>query len=106
MVLTVLLLALVAWFALSGVAGHYDSRARKHGPHALVARWLFAHANWAGKPVTNRGWNRPGTKALTPTGHAHRRWYLPQWQHALWRVQWTLVTLLTCASLLFRQRPA
>ena len=73
----VVLLVLVVLFALSGVLGHYDSRISKHGPHALLARWLFAHKNWAGNPVTNRGFTRPGTKALTPTGHAHRRWYLP-----------------------------
>lgn len=103
-VAVLLVLAAVVLFAASGVAGHYDSRLRKHGPHALTWRWLTASAGWHGRPVTNRGWTRPGTKALTPTGHAHRRWYLPRWQHALWRIQWTLVTLLTCASLLFRFR--
>src|ERR1700721_1444641 len=96
------LLGLVAVFALSGVAGHIDSRFRKHGPHALAWRWFTASAGWHGRPVTNRGWTRPGTKALTPTGHAHRRWYLPRWQHALWRTQYTLVTLAACAGLLFR----
>jgi hypothetical protein len=101
---TGLLLALLVLFVLSGVAGHYSDRLRKHGPHALLARWLFAHQNWSGKAITNRGWTRPGTKALTPTGHAHRRWYLPQWQHALWRIRNTLVTLLLAADLLFRFR--
>jgi hypothetical protein len=101
---TGLLVGLLALFVLSGVAGHYNSRLHRHGPHALVARWLFAHQNWAGKPVTNRGFTRPGTKALTPTGHAHRRWYLPQWQHALWRIRNTLVTLLLLADLLFHFR--
>ena len=100
----VLVLALVTCFVLSGVAGHYDARIRKHGPHALAFRWFFATSNWAGKPVTNRGFTRPGTKALTPTGHAHRRWYLPGWQHALWRTRNTLVTVLTCAGLLFQFR--
>ena len=107
--MTALMLALAvsaAVFAASGVLGHFDSRVRKHGIHALTWRWLSASAGWHGKPVTNRGLTRPGTKALTPTGYAHRRWYLPRWQHALWRIQWTLVTLLTCASLLLRPRPA
>ena len=90
MFLLAVLLVLLTGFVLSGIAGHYDARLRKHGPHALAFRWFFATANWAGKPVTNRGWNRPGTKALTPTGHAHRRWYLPGWQHALWRTRNTL----------------
>ena len=102
--LVLLLVVLVLLFALSGVAGHLDSRFRKHGPHALTWRWLTGEA-WHGKILTNRGWTRPGTKALTPTGYAHRRWYLPRWQHALWRIQWTLVTLLTCAGLLLRSRP-
>jgi len=98
------LLVLVVVFALSGVAGHIDSRFRKHGPHALAWRWFTAGSNWSGKAVTNRGLTRPGTKALTPTGHAHRRWYLPRWQHALWRTQWTFVTVLTCTGLLLQSR--
>lgn len=95
--------ALVALFALYGILGHLDSRVRKHGPHALTWRWLSGEA-WHGRAITNRGWGRPGTRALTTTGYAHRRWYWPRWQHALWRVQWTLVTVLTCASLLLRPR--
>jgi hypothetical protein len=104
MAIALLAFVLLAWFVLAGVGGHYDDRLKKHGPHALLARWLFAHRNWANKPVTNRGWNRPGTKALTPTGHAHRRWYWPQWQHALWRTRNTLAALLLAAGLLFQFR--
>ena len=104
MFLLAVLLVLLTGFILSGIAGHYDARLRKHGPHALAFRWFFATANWAGKPVTNRGWTRPGTKALTPTGHAHRRWYLPGWQHALWRTRNTLAALLVVAGLLFQSR--
>jgi hypothetical protein len=101
--LVALLLVLVVLFAVSGVLGALDSRFRKHGPHALTWRWLTGEA-WHGKPVTNRGWTRPGTKALTPTGFAHRRHYLPRWQHAAWRVQWTLAALLTAAGLLLQSR--
>ena len=104
MILLGLTLALVVLFALSGVLGTLDARFRKHGPHALTWRWLTAGTGWHGKHVTNRGWTRPGTKALTPTGYAHRRWYLPRWQHALWRIRNTLVTVLTCAGLLFQSR--
>lgn len=100
------LLVLVVLFAASGIAGHYDSRLRKHGIHALAWRWFTARANWAGKPVTNRGWNRPGTKALTPTGHAHRRWYLPGWQHALWRIRNTAAAILVPVALLLHFRRA
>jgi hypothetical protein len=101
---TGLLLGLLVLFVLAGIGGHYSDRLRKHGPHALAFRWFAASAGWHGKPVTNRGFARPGTKALTPTGHAHRRWYWPQWQHALWRTGWTLVTLLLAADLLLQFR--
>src|SRR5260370_36928616 len=101
-----LLPVLAVLFTLSGILGHYDSRVRRHGIHALVFRGLTAHQNWAGKNVTNRGWLRPGTKALTPTGHAHRRWFWPGWQHCLWRVRNTVLSLLVCTALLFRFRSA
>jgi len=96
------LLVLLLLFALSGVAGHVDSRFRKHGPHALAWRWCSGEA-WHGRAVTDRGWVRPGRKALTPTGHAHRRYYLPRWQHAVWRTGYTIVTAVTCTGLLFQQ---
>ena len=101
--LLVLLLVLILLFALSGIAGHLDSRVRKHGPHALAWRWCSGEA-WHGRAITNRGWSRPGTKALTTTGYAHRRYYWPRWQHAFWRIRWTLVTLLTAAGLLLQSR--
>ena len=90
--LVLLVLGPVVLFAAYGVARHLDARVRKHGPHALTWRWLTAEA-WHGRPITNRGWTRPGTKALTPTGHAHRRYYWPRWRHTLWRLQWTLASL-------------
>ena len=56
-----LLLVLVVVFALSGVAGHFDSRFRKHGPHALAWRWFTASAELA-----RQGGDEPG---LDPAGH-------------------------------------
>ena len=99
--LLLLLLVLTLLFALSGVLGHLDTRIKRHGPHALAWRWFTGEA-WHGEALTNRGWTRPGTKARTDTGHAHRRWYMPRWQHALCRIRTTLVTVLTCAGLLFQ----
>jgi hypothetical protein len=103
-----LLLALagLGLFTVTGVVRHFRRRLAKVGVHALTFRWLFAPTNWAGKPVTNRGWNRPGTKALTATGFAHRRWYWTGWQHAAWRIQWTVAALLLAAGLALRFRPA
>ena len=103
MAVALLIVAVIVLFAGSGVAGHFDSRIRKHGPHALTWRLLSGEA-WHGNPVTNRGWTRRGTKALTRTGHAHRRWYLPRWQHALWRIQWILAAVLTLAAVLLQPR--
>jgi hypothetical protein len=103
--LTLLGFALLACFALAGVLGHCNDRIRKHGPHALAWRWFTASAGWHGKAITNRGWTRPGTgKAHTDTGFAHRRWYWPRWQHALWRTRNTLAAALLAAGLLFQFR--
>ena len=105
MVVFCLLAGSLLVFAAYGVVGHLDSRVRKHGPHALAWRWFSASGNWTGKAITNRGWTRPGTKALTPTGHAHRRWYLPRWQHALWRTEHTLAAVLLAFGLLLQPAP-
>jgi hypothetical protein len=43
-------------------------------------------------------------KALTQTGFAHRRWYWPRWQHALWRTRNSLAAALLAADLLFQFR--
>jgi hypothetical protein len=104
--LLLLILAVIILFVLYGVLKHVEQRIRQHGIHALTWRWLSAKPHH-GKPLTTRGWTRPGApKALTATGYTHRRYYWPRLQHALWRIQWTLVTVLTCLSLLFRFRPA
>ena len=87
---------LVLW----GIVSHLDKRLKRFGPHALAWRWLSAAA-WHGNPVTDRRWTRPGTKALTAI-QPHRRCYLPRWQHALWRMQYTIVTVLMCAGLVFQ----
>ena len=58
----------------------------------LASRWFLVFA-WRfltgeahhGHPVTDAGWFRHGTKALTRTGHAPRWWYLPRWQRTLHR---------------------
>ena len=101
-----LVLTGLALFAAVGVARHVQARIRKHGLHALTWRWLSAGGNWEGRAITNRGLTRPGTKALTPTGYAHRRWHWARWQHALWRIQWTIVVLATGTGLLLQFRRA
>lgn len=46
-----------------------------------LGRFLTGEAHH-GRPVTDAGWFRPGTRALTATGHATRWWHRPRWQRA------------------------
>lgn len=105
MAVFLLVTVILLLFAAYGVTGHVSDRFRRHGPHALAWRWASG-ASWTGKAITNRGWTRPGTRALTATGHAHRRWFWPRWQHAAWRAQWTLAAILSLAALMGRPRTA
>jgi hypothetical protein len=66
--------ALIVILVIAGIGGVARTRVRKHGFLVLAWRWLSGEAHH-GKPVTNAGWTRKGTKALTPTGHAHRWWF-------------------------------
>jgi hypothetical protein len=55
--------------------------------HWLLVR-LWRHLSGEahhGRPITDAGWLRPGQKALTTTGHAHRWWYRTRWQRASYR---------------------
>ena len=75
-------------------------------------RWFTGEAHH-GNPVTDAGWLRPGSKALTRTGHARRWWHRPRWQRALHRtggtagaaglvwalVQWPQQTVVVSAAL-------
>src|SRR5579875_597933 len=86
-------------FTAWGIAAVASKRLRAHGLHVLVWRWLTGEAHH-GKPQTNRGWRRPATRALTPTGHARHWYWLPRSQHALYRSGLTAVTVLLGAGLL------
>jgi len=55
------------------------ARLSAHAGLLLAWRWLSGHP-WHGKPVTDAGWFRPGTRAFTKTGHAPRFHYLPRWR--------------------------
>jgi hypothetical protein len=50
---------------------------KEHGAVTLLWRWFTGHP-WHGKPYTDAGWFRHGTKALTVTGHAHRWHHMPR----------------------------
>lgn len=74
-------------------------RFRAHGFIILAWRFLTGHP-WHGKPVTDAGWLRPGTRALTRTGHASRFHHRPRWQRAAWRTGAVLAAALALYGLL------
>jgi hypothetical protein len=72
-----LLLAVIVILFAVGVCGVIRARIKAHGILVLTWRFLTGHP-WHGKPVTDAGWLRPGTKALTRTGHASRFHHRPR----------------------------
>jgi hypothetical protein len=90
--------------ALWGIKRTAQSRLRKHGAHVLAWRWLTG-APWHGKPLTDAGWLRSGTQALTPTGHASRWQHKPRLRRAAWRSGGTIAALLTAMLLAKYPRP-
>jgi len=78
------LTALAALLALAATIRAARERIRRIGLARLLYRW-FTGLAWHGEPVTDAGWRRPATKALTKTGHASRFHHMPRWQRALWR---------------------
>ena len=79
---------LVAVVIVLGFTGYWMIRFRVWLAKLMVpvyaGRFLTGEAHH-GRPVTDAGWFRHGTTALTPTGHAHRWWHRPKWQRTLHR---------------------
>jgi len=88
-----LFLALVVAIGVVGAAGIARKRVREHGPIVLLWRWLTGEPHH-GRPLTDAGWARPGTKAFTQTGHARRWWYRPRWHRAAVRSGSTFAAVL------------
>ena len=93
-----LVLALAAAIGIAGVVGIARERVRDHGMPVLIWRWLTGEAHH-GRPLTDAGWSRPGTRALTQTGHARRWWYRPRWHRAAWRSGSTFTVALVLYGL-------
>lgn len=72
-----LLIAVIIGLVIYGRVRIWQQRIEKHGLLVIAGRWLLGHP-WHGKALTDAGWSRPATKALTETGHAGRFWHLPQ----------------------------
>lgn len=77
----------------------------------LSQQWLVAFGLFLtgeahhGRPVTDAGWFRHGLKALTPTGHATRWWYLPRWQRAAHRSSGVLAAVAAVTGFLIDPLP-
>lgn len=95
-----LVIALVIILVARGWVKVVKQRAAAHGFLVLAGRWLAGHP-WHGKPLTDAGWSRAGTRALTPTGHASRFWYRPQKHRMARRSGTALVTVTVLLGLLF-----
>ena len=64
----------------------------------LIARW-FTGTPWHGGHVTDAGWNRPGRKVLTATGHARAFWHRKGKHRAAIRTTETLGPVLAAYGL-------
>ncbi len=81
--------ALIGGFIVYGAIKTAHRRLHHHGIHAGLWRW-FTGQPWNGRAVTDAGWFRPATRALTRTGHASRFSHLPRWKRTCWRTGCTL----------------
>ncbi len=95
-----LILAIVAALAVVGLVRTGRQRVAAYGLLVLAWRWLTGEAHH-GRSLTDAGWARPGTRALTQTGHARRWWFRPRWVRAAWRSGSTLAALLVLQGLLY-----
>lgn len=102
MTLFLLFLAGVIAFAVLGVLAIARQRIRAHGPHVLAWRWLTGMPHH-GDPLTDAGWGRPGTKALSQTGHVRRWWFRPREVRAAWRTGLTVAGFAAAWGLLFHR---
>lgn len=58
--------------------------------------WRFiSGAHFEGRPLTDAGWIRRGTKPLTQTGYAPRYYFWPRWQRMLLRLAMPIVPALS-----------
>lgn len=94
-----LFLALVVATGIIGTVSIARQRVREHGLIVLAWRWLTGEAHH-GRPLTDAGWARPGTRALTQTGHARRWWYRPRWVRTAVRTGFAAFVLLVLWGLL------
>jgi len=74
-------LAVFLFFFLKNIAHHKMFR---RGWAIFIWRFLSG-ASYDGNPMTDAGWLRKGTKALTKTGYAPRYYFWPRWKRMVMR---------------------
>lgn len=99
MTIPLVILSLVLLLVVYGLVQAARRRVRKHGAIVLVWRFLTG-TPLDGKPRTDAGFVRPGSRALTRTGHASRFHHRPRWQRAAWRTGPVLGVLASLYGLL------
>jgi hypothetical protein len=97
-ILLFLALAVVAEVAAMIRVGR--ARLRVHGPGVLLWRWLTGMPHH-GQPLTDAGWKRPGTRALSETAHVRRWWFRTRRYRAARRTGSTLAAAVAAQGLLF-----
>lgn len=98
--MTTILIVLVLAAIAAGAFGVLVLKAlvKEHGPHKLA--WRYASgAHLDGRPRTDAGWLRRGTRVLHPTGHASRWAHMPRLHRAGWRLAPPLTALAMLAGL-------
>lgn len=92
----------VVLFFLNGVARTITGRVNAHGLPILAWRYLTGQP-WHGKPLTDRTWKQPGSKALTPTGHAPKFHFRQRREQTFIRVTRVLFIILLPFDLIRRR---
>ena len=85
-----------AWAVVTAIR----KRVGRVGLARITVRWLLGRP-WHGEPLTDAGFLRPGSKALTKTGHASRYHHRPHWQRAALRGGPTVAVVFALYGLLF-----
>ena len=85
---------------LCAITATAAERIHRAGLSRLIVRWFLGHP-WHGGHITDAGWNRKGTRAMTETGHARRFWHRKGKHRAAIRTAETLGPVLAVYGIVF-----
>ena len=95
--IAIIVVIVVGYVALKAAQDAAERNSRRGDWAIFVARWLTG-GHWTGRPQTNAGWKRTGTKALTQTGFALPFYFRPRFTRMFLRWLWTFGPLGTLAG--------